>query len=543
MFCLKCGSQQADDVKFCGVCGTGLARVGGPQSEPSASVSSGEAPSVTTVSCARGTASVDAHLTVDEWAVTCTPPDSDGDVRFEAKVRGEYQGTASAHVARLFWIAFDPSGSIPLLQGDNTLTQDIDDEDSVEIEAGGYGKLGEGIDPAACQVQGQVVLYPGEKQAPWTIPLPEAGQTGGKGPAWPDAGAEVTGWRITCSESSEESASYTLFILVRNTNTFPLAAVTFRVRVKNRKGDVWSTDHLTAEHLAPGEMRVVEMSLYASEHARSRKGALAEVVAIVSRQEIVSPLLPVQPVAQRPEPESDDADEDEASNGESPAGEHSDNDTGGDAVTKEHNLDVVAEEARTMAKRITRTKAPGRPALFTFSRQVTFNLERKRLATFCSRVGVSATADLVQLAQTVQSGWRDDENDSAYRAIDEVLLPHLKGDVFFANFSAPELIFARPVPVVVNLGTPARTLRSCRVVYFAVWDLDAKPGGKSIEIAVEASFLLNVVEGVDIEHPYECGTSEIEDQFRECRNMFNFSVVDFEYDDEGLDHDWRATLE
>jgi len=154
MFCFKCGSQQADDVKFCGVCGTGLARVGGPQSEPPASVSSGAAPSVTTVPCARGTASADAHLTVEEWAATCSSPDSDGDVRFEAKVRGEFHGSTSAHVVRLSWIAFDPSGSIPLLQGDNTLTQDIDDEDSVEIEAGrGYGKLGEGVDPAACQIR------------------------------------------------------------------------------------------------------------------------------------------------------------------------------------------------------------------------------------------------------------------------------------------------------------------------------------------------------------------------------------------------------
>jgi hypothetical protein len=214
---------------------------------------------------ARETRAADSHLTVEEWAVTCSPPDIDGDVRFDAKVRGEFHGATAAHVARLSWIAFDSTGTIPLLQGDNTLNQDLDDEDSVEIEASGYGKLGEGVEPGACQVSGQVVLYPGEKQALWTIPLPEAGQTGGKGPTWSSAGAEIAAWRLNWSEGTDESASYTLFILVRNTSTHPLAAVTLRVRVKNRKGDAWSTEHVVVERLAPGEMRSVETNLYVSE--------------------------------------------------------------------------------------------------------------------------------------------------------------------------------------------------------------------------------------------------------------------------------------
>jgi len=301
MFCFKCGSQQADDTKFCGACGTRLAGVLEPQSGPPVAVAPSVGPPPANSSPARETRAADSHLTVEEWAVTCSPPDSDGDVRFEAKVRGEYRGTASAHVARLSWIAFDPSGSIPLLQGDNTLNEDIDDEDSVEIEADGYGKLGEGVDPAACQVQGQVVLYPGEKQATWTIPLPEAGQTGGKGPTWSSAGAEITGWRVTCSESSDENASYTLFLVAQNTNRFPLAAVTFRVRVKNRKGDVWSTEHLIAERLGPGEICSVETALYVSERAKARKGALIEVVGLVSSRRVVYSVPATPPVLLEPE--------------------------------------------------------------------------------------------------------------------------------------------------------------------------------------------------------------------------------------------------
>jgi hypothetical protein len=262
---------------------------------------------VTTVPCARGTASADAHLTVEEWAATCSSPDSDGDVRFEAKVRGEFHGSTSAHVVRLSWIAFDPSGSIPLLQGDNTLTQDIDDEDSVEIEAGrGYGKLGEGVDPAACQIRAQVVLYPGEKQAPWTIPLPEAGQTGGKGPAWSSAGAEIPGWRLTCSGNSDDSALYTLCVVVRNSGAQALAAVTFRVRVKNRKGDVWSTEHEVVERLAPGETRSVETNLYVSERAKARKGAIVELVGVVCPLALVHSLAPTVAVLKVEDAAGDD---------------------------------------------------------------------------------------------------------------------------------------------------------------------------------------------------------------------------------------------
>ena len=373
MFCFKCGSQQADDAKFCGVCGTGLATVIDPRAvSPEAPAS---APPKLHSPALPEAPVADARLGVEDWSVTCTAPDSDGDVRFEAKVRGEYQGTASAHVARLLWIAFGPSGSIPLLQGDNTLTQDIDDEDSVEIEAGGYGKLGEGVDPAACQVRGQVVLYPGEKQAPWTLSLPEAGQAGGKGPAWSSAGAEIAGWRLTCSESSDESASYTLFILARNTGRTPLAAVTFRVRVKNRKGDVWSTEHLTTERLAPGEMRNVETTLYVSERAKARKGAVVDLTGIVCPLALVHPLAPVVAVfkaddAASDDPETSGSGTDLDDNSDETADENEFGDDG-DQPVEETTLScepmedaVMAQESAT--KSVTWAPEAGKPGDWTF---------------------------------------------------------------------------------------------------------------------------------------------------------------------------------
>ena len=340
MFCFKCGSQQADDARFCGICGTGLAGALAAQSGQPVPVAPVVGTSPANPSPAPETRAADAHLTVDDWAVTCTPPDDDGDVRFEAKVRGEFHGATAAHVARLSWIAFDSTGTIPLLQGDSTLTQDLDDEDAVEIEAGGYGKLGEVVAPAACQIRGQVVLYPGEKQAPWTIPLPEAGQAGGEGPAWPDMGAEITGWRLTCSDSSEENVSYRLCIVSRNVGTRPLAAVTFRLRLKNRKGDVWSTEYLFVERLAPGETRSVETGLYLSERAKARRGAVVEFVAIVSPQETVSPLAAVAPTLLLTEAQPDEADEDDDA--------HADHgvDEGGDVIKTVEMISESFEQKR-----------------------------------------------------------------------------------------------------------------------------------------------------------------------------------------------------
>ena len=329
MFCFKCGSQQADDAKFCGVCGTRLAGVVGPQPEPAVSVPATAAPSEASVPAPLDTPASDSSLTVEEWSVICAPPDSDGDVRFKAKVRGEFHGSASAHVARLSWVAFDASGSIPLLQADNTLTQDIDDEDSIEVEASAYGKLGETVEPATCQIRGQVVLCPGEKQAPWTIPLPEAGQAGGEGPAWPDMSAEIAGWRLTCSDRSEASASFTLCIVARNFGARALAAVTFRVRVKNRKGDVWSTDYVVVERLAPGEMRSVETNLYVSERAKARKGAIVELIGVVCPLALVHSLAPTVAVLRV----EDAAGDDDGANGtvdetedEEPGASHDDGD-------------------------------------------------------------------------------------------------------------------------------------------------------------------------------------------------------------------------
>lgn len=162
--------------------------------------------------------------------------------------------------------------------------------------------------------------------------MPDGGQVGGEGPAWPGVGVKIVGWRLTCSETSDESASYTLFILVGNISTSPRAAVTFRVRVKKRQGDVWSSEHLVVENLAPAEVRGVGTSLRIPERARVRRNATVELVGIVCLEGLVVPLASVQAVVQQVESNPDEADEDEPHDGHATGDEDTDDDTEGVAV-------------------------------------------------------------------------------------------------------------------------------------------------------------------------------------------------------------------
>jgi hypothetical protein len=97
-----------------------------------------------------------------------------------------------------------------------------------------------------------------------------------------------------------------LCVVVRNSGAQALAAVTFRVRVKNRKGDVWSTEHEVVERLAPGETRSVETNLYVSERAKARKGAIVELVGVVCPLALVHSLAPTVAVLKVEDAAGDD---------------------------------------------------------------------------------------------------------------------------------------------------------------------------------------------------------------------------------------------
>ena len=182
-----------------------------------------------------------------------------------------------------------------------------------------------------------------------------------------------------------------------------------------------------------------------------------------------------------------------------------------------------------------------RKAKFTFSHQRNFELDQAGFDTVCSVFGFTSTESFEKLIP--KNGPRDTATEKEYRAIDKKILPHLNFEVFFSNFAKPELLFKDYESISWNVENPDPRVESFRITYLALWDSDSEDKLKRLEIGLEAEIIMNVIDGVDVENPDGCEDTDIVDQFRECRNMFNFSIKDFEYDDdEEFDHDWGATF-
>ena len=195
-----------------------------------------------------------------------------------------------------------------------------------------------------------------------------------------------------------------------------------------------------------------------------------------------------------------------------------------------------------MTKRTGKTESgKTRKAKFTFSHQRNFDLDQAGFDTVCSVFGFASTEGFERLIP--KNGQRDTATEKEYRAIDKKILPHLNFEVFFSNFAKPELLFKDHESISWDAENPDPRVKSSRITYLALWDSDSEDKLKSLEIGLEVEIIMNVIDGVNVENPDGCEDTDIVDQFRECRNMFNFWIKDFEYDvDEEFDHDWVATF-
>jgi hypothetical protein len=182
-----------------------------------------------------------------------------------------------------------------------------------------------------------------------------------------------------------------------------------------------------------------------------------------------------------------------------------------------------------------------RKAIFTFSHQYNFDLDLEGINTITMILGVRDDTGIKTLA--IRQRHRDDDTEAAYSRLDRLILPKMRLEIFFNNFSDPGLIFANPKNFDIDMRSRDPRLKSCRITYFALSDRKNEKARKRLALGLEAKILLNVLDDVDIENPEEVEGTNLQDQIRECRNMFNFFIKDFEYyDDEGLDHEWSAAF-
>ena len=210
-------------------------------------------------------------------------------------------------------------------------------------------------------------------------------------------------------------------------------------------------------------------------------------------------------------------------------------------MTKSVKESTATAPVKNKLAKCVATKSEVRTAMFTFTLQKYFELDRMQLSGFLAGLGLRSVVEMRKLASTVSGGARDEDTEPAYAALDRKLLPKLILNVFFGNFAAPKKIFRRVDDLVCNAGESCPALRRARITYFGVWEAEQEDKAKRVEIAMEATFSLDVVASVNVENPDDAKDEAVREQLQECRNMFNFSVKDFDYDDdEALEHDWAA---
>ncbi len=187
------------------------------------------------------------------------------------------------------------------------------------------------------------------------------------------------------------------------------------------------------------------------------------------------------------------------------------------------------------------TNKGSRKAIFTFDYQGNFELDSDQFDAVLSQFGFKSEAEFQKFIP--KSGSRDAESENKYRVIDKKLLPLLQFAVFFDNFYEPKKLFSNPKAFHLEMNSSDLRLKGARVVYLALWESDVSEKLKLLEIAVEVGLVLDVVDGVDVENPDIYDGEDLEGTFRECCNMFTFSIKDVEGDmddDEVLSHGWSA---
>lgn len=182
-----------------------------------------------------------------------------------------------------------------------------------------------------------------------------------------------------------------------------------------------------------------------------------------------------------------------------------------------------------------------RTAQIRFTLQKCFELDKKQSKGFAAGLGLTSTRSLKDLAEKVTLGTRDLKTEAGYIELDRIILPRIDLNIFFSNFSNPQKIFCNPEDFLFSADTRHQALIDARITYFGVWESNHEDKICSVELAIDTSILFEIQSKVDIENTEKNKDISIQRQILECRNMFNFFVRNFEYDDDDiLENDWTA---
>ena len=175
---------------------------------------------------------------------------------------------------------------------------------------------------------------------------------------------------------------------------------------------------------------------------------------------------------------------------------------------------------------------------FEFERTITYEIEPDSMKDLLNSLKIKSLEELESL---IPDGPRKASNEASYKKVEQILLPSIKVELFWANFNDPGIIFKDrdTEDYIYQKASELKDgFKKNSINYLALWDGEDE-NNKSLEITLSAQCELEIVEGLNIEIDEEID-EEIEIELEECSNMFNFMLANLEPDeDEVWENDWR----
>ena len=176
---------------------------------------------------------------------------------------------------------------------------------------------------------------------------------------------------------------------------------------------------------------------------------------------------------------------------------------------------------------------------FQFERTITYEIEPDSMEDLLNTLKIKSIEELESL---IPDGPREASNEESYKKVEQILLPNIKVELFWANFNDPGIIFKdRDTEDCIHQQASELKdgFKENSINYLALWDGEDE-NNKSLEITLSAQCELEMVEDPNIERAIyalyrgEEIEEEIEEEMEECSNMFTFHLANLEADDDEL---------
>ena len=176
---------------------------------------------------------------------------------------------------------------------------------------------------------------------------------------------------------------------------------------------------------------------------------------------------------------------------------------------------------------------------FQFERTITYEIDPDSMKDLIDTLKIKSIEELESL---IPDGPREESNEASYKKVEQIFLPNIKVELFWANFNEPGIIFKDrdTEDCIYQQASELKDgFKKNSIDYLALWDGEDE-NNKSLEITLSTQCEIEIVEGLNIETDEEI-EEEIEEELEECSHMFTFSIANLEQDeDEVWENDWMT---